>query len=313
MPRPPSRGSVSSPYGMRINPNDGKYRMHYGEDTLGEGNYAPVTGTVVFAGYDSTGTGLGYAVGIREADNPSVIWWVAHHASLSVRVGDSTREGATYLGAKGASGAARGVHAHTERRVGGAARPGSGTPTNPRDYYTSTAGGGTEPFPNERKKSMTTLYYNGQPGGSAVWALGGDSPGTTANWIETREQSMANAWAASHGPSVNCGTVAEFGNFRSWYQEPVRTAGSGSGGLTSAQDAALMGLPAAVDDLPTKGELTQALTSTVSLVNEHADANKDEIIADIPSSGSGGSTSAYSLSLEIEQVPGTATGTATPQ
>lgn len=89
--------------------------------------------------------------------------------------------------------------------------------------------------------------------------------------------------------------------------------GLAMGSLTPAQDAALMGLPAAVDDLPTKGELTQALTSTVALVNEHADDNKDEIITAIPSGGSGGSASAYSLSLDIEQVPGTATGTATPQ
>lgn len=288
--------------------------MHYGEDTLGEGNFAPVTGTVVFADYDHTGTGLGYAVGVRDAANPSVIWWVAHHASLSVRVGDSVREGVTYLGVKGASGAAKGVHAHTERRVGGAARPGSGTPTNPRDYYTSTAGGETETFPNERKRSMTTVYWNGQPGASgAKWALAGDSPGTTANWIETGTQSLASAWAVVHGSAVNLGNDQSFADFRSWYQESVRTAGGGSGGLTSAQDAALMGLPAAVDDLPTKSELTQALTSTVSLVNEHADANKDEIIAAIPDGAGGGSASAYALSLNIEQVPGTATGTATPQ
>jgi len=68
-----------------------------------------------------------------------------------------------------------------------------------------------------------------------------------------------------------------------------------------------------INDLPTNGEMGQALTSAVALVNEHADENKDEIIAAIPSGGSGGSASAYALSLDIEQVPGTATGTATPQ
>src|SRR5690606_7684870 len=84
----------------------------------------------------------------------------------------------------------------------------------------------------------------------------------------------------------------------------------------SVRDAAeklpvLTGTSALLADLPTKGELGQALTSTVALVNEHADENKDAIIAAIPS-GSGGSASTYSLNLNIDQVPGTATGTATP-
>jgi hypothetical protein len=302
---------------MRINPNDGIYRMHYGEDTLGEGNYAPVTGTVVFAAYDYTGTGLGYAVGVRESANPSVIWWVAHHASLNVSVGQSVTEAVTKLGVKGSSGAAQGVHCHTERRVGGAARPGSGTATNPRSYYTNTAGGDVTPLPDtptRKKRSMTTVYWDGQnpTGGNARWALAGDSPGTTANWIETGDRTLADKWAAVHGPIVDCGSSANFGSFRGWYQQPLNVAGgTGGGGLTSAQNDALMGLPAAVSDLPTNGELGQALTSTVALVNEHADGNKAEIIAAIPQGGSGGA-SPYSLSIDIDSVPGTATGTATP-
>src|SRR5690606_15996455 len=36
-------------------------------------------------------------------------------------------------------------------------------------------------------------------------------------------------------------------------------------------------LPSSVADLPTNGEMGQALTSTVALVNEHADGNKDAI------------------------------------
>lgn len=287
--------------------------MHYGEDTLGEGNYAPVNGTVVYARYDNTGTGLGYAVGVRETAHPDVIWWVAHHASISVSVGEIVSEGRTKLGVKGASGAAQGVHCHTERRVGGLARPGSGTATNPRDYYTSTAGGDLSPLPPERKKSMTTVYWNGLPGASgAKWALAGDSPGTTANWIETGTQSLASAWASVHGSAVNLGSDASFSDFRGWYQQPLNVSGgSGGGGLTAAQDTALMGLPAAIADLPTNGEMGQALTSTVALVNEHADENKDAIIDAIPSGG--GSASTYSLNLNIDQVPGTATGTATPQ
>lgn len=79
-----------------------------------------------------------------------------------------------------------------------------------------------------------------------------------------------------------------------------------SGALTPTQDAALMDIPSAV-------ELTQALTSTVSLVNAQAAINRDQIldaIDEIPAGSS--SAGAYSLSLEIEGVPGTASGTATP-
>jgi hypothetical protein len=80
-----------------------------------------------------------------------------------------------------------------------------------------------------------------------------------------------------------------------------------SGGFTSSDRALL-------EDLPSNGQMGQALTSTVSLVNEHADANKQDIldaIDEIPSTSSG--SSAYGLSLTIDEIPGTATGTATPQ
>lgn len=304
MPTPPSRGPVSSPYGMRINPNDGIYRMHYGEDTLGEGNYAPVTGTVVFSGYDNTGTGLGYAVGIREDAHPSVIWWVAHHSSLEVGVGDRTREAITYLGAKGESGAAKGVHCHTERRVGGVARPGSGVATNPRSFYTNTAGSGVTPI--SRKKNKMHIIWTTAGGGYLQTESGTASlTAQEANLfyrIIISDQNHDPSNFSATDPLVRF-TAAEIGIINNKLSQIAATS---NGGFTAADRAML-------DDIASKGELTQALTSTVSLVNEHADANKDEIIAAIPSSGSGGSTSAYNLSLEIEQVPGTATGTATPQ
>lgn len=86
-----------------------------------------------------------------------------------------------------------------------------------------------------------------------------------------------------------------------------------AGALTPAQDAALMGLPTSVADIPTASEIEQALTSTVILVNDHADVNKGEIleaIEEIPAGGGGGGN--YALSLDIDNVPGTATGTAVP-
>lgn len=127
-----------------MHPISGVERMHYGEDTVGAGNWAPVTGTVLFAGYDTSGAGFGNAVAIREKANPRYVWWCAHHASLAVHVGQEVTEGTTRLGVLGATGAATGPHVHTECRDGGSARPLVGTAINPRSRYTTTAGGGVE-------------------------------------------------------------------------------------------------------------------------------------------------------------------------
>lgn len=163
MASPPSRGARGSGFGMRSHPIDGTYRMHFGEDGIGKGNFAPVTGTVVFAGWDSTGHGFGWCVGVREAKAPDVIWWVAHFGTstrvnpLLVEVGDAVEEAETFLGESGTTGAAKGKHAHTERRERGRAVPGSGIASDPRPRYTTTAGGGAKPFPatsNEEDDSM---------------------------------------------------------------------------------------------------------------------------------------------------------------
>jgi hypothetical protein len=142
MPKPPSLGIVTSAFGMRRHPITGVWRMHWGEDTDGTGNFAPVSGTVVFAGLDTTGHGFGLAVGIRETANPSRIWWTAHHDSLAVKVGYRVIERRTPIGPMGDTGAATGDHAHQEVRVGGTATPGSGTAVNPRPLYTTGGGSG---------------------------------------------------------------------------------------------------------------------------------------------------------------------------
>lgn len=147
MPKPPSLGAVTSKFGMRKHPITGVWKMHNGEDRKSPGNYAPVTGVVLFAGYDTSGMGFGNAVGIRE-DTTGDVWWTAHHASLNVAVGDEVIERATYMGPTGMTGAAAGIHSHQEVRRGGGARPGSGVAYDPATRYSSTAGGGgTTPFP----------------------------------------------------------------------------------------------------------------------------------------------------------------------
>ena len=213
MPQPPSLGAVSSPYGMRVNPNDGVWRMHYGEDTLGEGNYAPATGTVVFAGWDKTGTGLGWAVGVRETMNPSVIWWVAHHGTtalwspLKVSVGSKVSQRFTYLGPKGSTGAAKGDHAHTERRVNGAERPGSGTATNPRSYYGGGfSGGGITPIPDfveeEDDMSIRVITHVRDDGTAEEVAL--ISPQFAGGYITAKGGTeVAAGWLRTYSPKLD--------------------------------------------------------------------------------------------------------------
>lgn len=283
--------------------------MHYGEDTLGAGNYAPVSGTVVYAGWDSTGTGLGWCVGIRESANPSAIWWTGHFGMtvaknpLLVSGGATVTEG-QYLGPKGATGAAKGAHAHQERRINGAARPGSGTPTNPRPHYTTTAGGTPAPLPHPviKGSSMSTLYYkiNSNP---AVYALAGDGFGS-GGWLEIEDVTLASALGRIHNAG-NGGSAVHLsdGTWNAWKAAYTDRGAGANGGFNESDRATL-------SELPTKSELGQALTSTVALVNEHADDNKDAIIAAMPT-GSGGGSSSYNLSLTIDEIPGTATGTAT--
>jgi len=113
-------------------------------------------------------------VGIRRSS--SEVWWVAHHASLFVRVGQQVYEGSTKIGIMGRTGNVTGIHAHCERRVGGSARPGTGTATNPRSYYTSSAGGGATPLPDPIPvpiyggNSMNMCAYLKNTGGAAVYA-----------------------------------------------------------------------------------------------------------------------------------------------
>jgi murein DD-endopeptidase MepM/ murein hydrolase activator NlpD len=176
MPRPPSRGRVTSPYGWRIHPITGVRTHHNGEDTVGEGNFAPVSGTVIFAG---SYYGLGNLVTIRE--NATTIWLVGHHKSLAVSRGDQVVEGVTFLGPIGMTGAATGVHAHTERRLSRMDSPQAGTATNPRDHYTSAAGGGGTPLPGEpgfdaaRRQKEDGMYVKGS--GSTIYKAFTDANG----------------------------------------------------------------------------------------------------------------------------------------
>lgn len=61
----------------------------------------------------------------------------------------------------------------------------------------------------------------------------------------------------------------------------ARNFSNNSSALTPAQNAALMGLPAAIDNMPTNGELSGVITSQYNLLRTGATNDKNEILAAI--------------------------------
>ena len=110
----PARGYNSSPYGMRINPVDGGYRMHGGTDIAGSGPIvATQSGTVVTASYDAI---YGYYVVINHGiiNGVEVQSKYAHMIpGLSVAPGQYVEQG-QQLGIMGTTGQSTGVHLHFE-------------------------------------------------------------------------------------------------------------------------------------------------------------------------------------------------------
>lgn len=84
-----------------------------------------------------------------------------------------------------------------------------------------SSGGGSLPLPTPvRRRNNVTLYKeNATP---ANYALAGESPGTTANWIESGDEALAKAWGKVHGDAVMLSS-ASFRDFRRRYSEPVKT------------------------------------------------------------------------------------------
>lgn len=107
---------------------------------------------------------------------------------------------------------------------------------------TTSAGGTTPtPLPTRKKTRMATLFYTKDSKGN-LFALAGDSPGTSANWLETRDQGLANALAVQYG---NAAFLTE-GSFAAWkarYLESVDidvdALPAAEGGLTKADIPAI--------------------------------------------------------------------------
>jgi hypothetical protein len=252
------------------------------------------SGKVVRSAYSSV---LGYHVVIRVGDKDyDGYCHLVQPAALGTNLTQGQKVGAL-AGPDDLHGSQwTGPHLHLTNGPGALDVLGTSATRNPapivNSVRTSIAGGGVIPI--EEGYEMTSKLVLHKVGANQAYYLV-DPFSITA----ISDQNDITAYRAAYGEIVREGASA---------MDPFTR-------MINRNKAALRdAVTASITDLPTKGGLGQALTSTVVLVNEHADENKDAIIdaiSHIPGGGSGVSGS-YSLSLDIDTVPGTATGTASP-
>ncbi len=115
----PATGGVTSPYGNRVHPVTGEYKLHTGTDFAAtDGNYyAAMDGTVSYAAYDEA-YGNMVKIDHGEIDGHDVETWYAHQPDLQVSVGQDIGAGEK-IGDIGSTGYSTGPHAHFELRVDG--------------------------------------------------------------------------------------------------------------------------------------------------------------------------------------------------
>ena len=107
---------ISSPFGYRVHPITGVYKMHTGVDiNVGYGTpvYAADGGTVILAGWNG---GYGNCVVLNHGNGLTTLY--GHMSSINVSVGQSVSRGQT-IGLVGSTGASTGPHLHWEVMVNG--------------------------------------------------------------------------------------------------------------------------------------------------------------------------------------------------
>lgn len=129
--------------------------------------------------------------------------------------------------------------------------PVNGVNTMPR---VTTAGGGSIPFP--QSKGKTAMLYHLLGSTPTLYALAGTSPGTPANWLETTDQGLANAFSRQIGNAPSAGINDQ--TWKAWkaaYTAPLTTSGS-TGAVGAPVDMAPV--LAAIAEVPgrTRAEFT---------------------------------------------------------
>ncbi|MCY4531693.1 MAG: peptidoglycan DD-metalloendopeptidase family protein [Gammaproteobacteria bacterium] len=109
--RPVQSGWISSYFGMRNDPINGKRAWHSGVDFAGKANTeirAVAAGAVKFAGYKN---GYGQLIEINHGNGYKTLY--GHHKEIHVSVGDIVKKGQV-IGIMGNSGRSTGNHVHYE-------------------------------------------------------------------------------------------------------------------------------------------------------------------------------------------------------
>jgi murein DD-endopeptidase MepM/ murein hydrolase activator NlpD len=114
----PARGPITSPFGMRVHPITGVYKLHTGTDfgiACGTPVHAALPGTVIAAGWD---TAYGWRTVITHGVVNGVVLTTTynHQSQLGVAVGDQVAEGQV-IGLSGTTGFSTGCHLHFELYV----------------------------------------------------------------------------------------------------------------------------------------------------------------------------------------------------
>ncbi len=120
----PSRGPIGSRFGYRIDPINGKQKLHAGVDIAvspGTPVRAPADGVVSFAGWDEF-----YGKLVSVDHGYGVLTRYAHNSQIYVQVGQKVSK-FDVIAATGNTGRSTGPHLHYEVRV-------NGIPVNPMNY-----------------------------------------------------------------------------------------------------------------------------------------------------------------------------------
>jgi len=115
---------LTSGFGSRNDPINGRYKMHEGQDLAGDYGdpaYSTAEGTVTYAGWEN---GYGRLVKIRHAFGIETRY--GHLSAINVTVGQKVSRGEK-IGDMGNSGRSTGTHLHYEVRL-------SGTAVNPMTF-----------------------------------------------------------------------------------------------------------------------------------------------------------------------------------
>ena len=114
----PASGPITSPFGMRVHPGTGEFKMHTGIDIgapMGATITAAASGRVIFAGWES---GYGNTIIVDHGGQASTLY--GHCSQIFVSNNQDVQRGQA-IGAVGATGDATGPHLHFEIRINGVA------------------------------------------------------------------------------------------------------------------------------------------------------------------------------------------------